>query len=82
MKKIKIQIRHRKLGREKADGLAWKEDRVIEIDERIKGKNHLETVIHEVQHVQNPKWPEIMVQGKSQELAEVLWEMGYRRCEL
>ena len=38
---LKIKIIYRKLGREQAHGLA-SSDGVIEIDERLKGKKHLE----------------------------------------
>lgn len=87
MKRKPIQILHKKLGRSKfdghnVDGLAYKDDRVIEIDSRLKGKDHLETIIHEVCHLQNPKWGELMVQGRSKELSDILWELGYRRVDL
>lgn len=81
-KKKPILVVHRKLGKHKADGLAWTEDRKIEIDERVKGKDYLETVIHEVMHIQNPKWPELRVEGNARELAEILWQQGFRKTDL
>ena len=81
-KKQPIKIIVSKLGNYKADGLAWTDDRVIAIDERLKGFRALDVIIHEVFHVQNPKWSEIMVEGKATELALILWELGFRKCEL
>jgi len=77
-----IEIIYRKLGQHKALGLAWTEDNLIEIDERIKAFEHLEVVIHEVIHIQNPKWSEIKVEGHAKQLAKILWSMGYRKCDL
>jgi hypothetical protein len=81
-KKKPIQIWEGHLGHYKADGMAWVDDRVISIDKRLKGLNRLETIIHEIIHVQNPKWPEIMVEGKAKEMATIIWELGYRHCDL
>lgn len=77
---IKILLSH--LGNYKADGLAWPEDRTIAIDKRLKGLRKLDVLIHEITHVQNPKWPEIMVQGKATEMAKILWECGLRFVDL
>ena len=77
-----IKISYRKLGREQAHGLAYKEDREIIIDNRLKGQDLLETIIHEIQHVQFPKWGEHMVIGRSKELAELLWQQGFRKVDL
>ena len=78
MNKVK-QVIHRKLGKEKANGLAFCEEGVIHIDERLKGIEHLDTLCHEVYHCLNPKFSEIKVQGHATELAKILWENGYRR---
>ena len=76
-----IEIVFKKLGRWKADGLAWNEDNVIEIDSRLKGFELLETIVHEIMHIQNPKWGEIKIQGHSKQIAELLWDLGYRKVE-
>jgi len=73
---------HSKLGRHRAVGLAWNEDREIAIDERVTGFPYLETAIHEVMHVQNPRWGEDMVEEKAKELADVLWKLNFRWCDL
>lgn len=76
---IKILLSH--LGNYKADGLAWPEDRVMAIDKRLKGLRKLDVLIHEIIHIQNPKWPEIMVESKATEIAKILWELNYREVD-
>ena len=78
MPKKPIKILEAHLGHYKAAGLAWVDDRTIAIDKRLKGIERLETVVHEIMHVQNPKWAEIMVDGKAKEMSLILWQMGYR----
>lgn len=73
------QIIHRKLGKEQAYGQADKDTGLVEIDSRLKGIEHLDTLIHEILHIQNKKWGELKVQGHAKELANLLWEQGYRR---
>jgi hypothetical protein len=75
------QIIHKKLGKHKAVGLAYKEEGVIFIEQNLKGINHLETLIHEIVHIQNPKWSEIKVKGHSAEMAKLLWDNNYRKVE-
>lgn len=75
---MKIKVIHRKLGKEKAWGLAHA-DGVIEIEERLKGKKHLEIVIHEALHVLNPTFSETKVIEHSKEICRVLWSLGYRQ---
>lgn len=75
------KISHRKLGKHKADGLAWPNG-TIEIDERLVGLNHLETLIHEIIHIQNPSWSEKKVLRHSKEMAAKIWEQNYRWVEL
>jgi hypothetical protein len=74
MKKPAIKVIHRKLGKEQASGLAYKEDRIIHIDSRLKGKEWLEVLIHEVLHCQNPTWSEIKIIGHSKEMSDIIWE--------
>ena len=81
-KKKPIKVFHRKLGRERAHGQAFVDYRIIEIDERITGKEYLNVAIHEVFHLQNPKWPEIQVLARADELADILWDIGFRWCDV
>ena len=66
----------------KAHGLAYKETGKIVIDSRLKGFPKMETIIHEILHIQNPRWAEIKVDGHAKEIAELLWELGYRQSDL
>lgn len=79
---MKPEIRYRKLGREKADGLYHEHPPLIEIDTRVKGKLHLETLIHEYFHHTNPKWSESKVSKSAKELTGILWQRGVRFVEL
>ena len=49
---------HRKIKKDVARGLAFIDIGEIHIDERLKGLEHLEILIHEILHIQNPKWSE------------------------
>lgn len=75
-------ITHKKLGRFKAHGLAYCDDGNICIEERLRGQRHLYVLVHEIVHIQNPTWSEIKVEGHSKEMADLLWEQGYRRVDL
>jgi hypothetical protein len=77
-----IQIIYRKLGRHKAVGLAYQDDNLIEIDDRQKGYEFLDTLIHEIIHIQNPTWNELKVIGHSKQLSKILWDLGFRKCDL
>lgn len=77
---MKIKIVHKKLGREQAYGIA-DSDGIVYIDQRLKGKKHLEIVIHEVEHLLNPTDDEETIVEKSVTLCKVLWRLGYRRID-
>ncbi len=78
MQKVK-SVTERKLGRYKALGLAYVDSGEIHIDERLKGYEHLYVLIHEVLHIQNPKWSEAKVTGHASELAKIIFENNYRK---
>jgi hypothetical protein len=76
----KIQVRERKLGREKADGLAWDGKKpLVEIDPRQGEKGRLDTLLHEATHILFPKLNEMQVRGISKRLTTILWKDGWRR---
>lgn len=81
MEKVKSVI-HRKIKKDVARGFAFVDIGEIHIDERLNGIEHLEILIHEILHVQNPKWSELKIIGHSKELAKILWEQKYRRCDI
>lgn len=77
MKKKPISVKFRKLGKYKADGLAYAEKREIMIDIRLTGVELLETILHEITHVQQPDLSEEAVLEYSKETADILWKIGY-----
>lgn len=70
----------RKLGRHKADGLCW-DDGTIEIDQRLKGKRRLETLIHEFLHFRHDHWTEEKVELEGEAMARFLWKYGIRTLD-
>lgn len=81
MKTVK-SITHRKIKKDVARGLAFTDTGEIHIDERLKGIEHLEILVHEILHIQNPNWGEAKIIGHSKEMSELLWGQGYRRVSL
>lgn len=77
---MRIKIIYKKLGREQAHGIA-ESDGNIYIDQRLKGKKHLEIMIHEILHILNPTDSELAIIKKSITLTKVLWKEGYRRVD-
>lgn len=79
---MKIKVSNRKLGKEKAWGLAHSGLQSIELDVRLKGKRHLLYLIHEALHIIHPDWSETKVVKVSRILSKLLWEQKYRRSDL
>ena len=77
---MRIKIIYKKLGREQAHGIA-ESDGIIYLDPRLKGKKHLEIMIHEILHILNPNDSELAIIKKSITLTKVLWKEGYRRVD-
>ena len=77
----KIQVIERPLGREKALGLAWIGENKIEIDGRLKSKQYLNVLIHEMLHIYNPTWSETRVDQTATEMANIIWSENYRRIK-
>ena len=74
------KIIERKLGRERADGLCHS-DGLIEIDERLKGKARLDTLIHELVHSFDGSLTEEYVTNIAQYIAENLYRNRVRVIE-
>ena len=79
--KKNIKVIERPLGREKALGLAWVGENKIEIDGRLKSKQYLNTLIHEMLHVYNPDWSESKVTKTANEMTDIIWSKNYRRIK-
>lgn len=79
-KKIVLQVRG--LGREGADGICWMDENLIEIDKRLKGKERMGVIIHEIAHLGFPDASELEILKFEKIAREVLWDAGYRKVEL
>jgi hypothetical protein len=77
IKKKPISIKFMKLGKHKADGIAYVQNRKILIDMRLTGLELLETILHEIAHVQQPDLSEEAITEYSKETADILWKIGY-----
>lgn len=78
-KKHALQIHYRKLGREQARGQYCPATNVIELDERLRGQEHLEVLLHESLHALQPHHDEETVARDAVNLARILWVDGYRK---
>jgi hypothetical protein len=76
----KIRIIYKKLGKEKAHGIACSDGEIL-IDSRLRGKKALEILIHEVLHILNAEDSEDEIVRKSVALTKILWKEGYRRVD-
>jgi hypothetical protein len=74
-----LSISYRKLGREQAKGQYCEATGTIELDERLKGQEHLEILIHESLHALQPHHEEATVARDAANLARILWVDGYRK---
>lgn len=76
----RIKVKYSKLGKQKVWGFAHSEG-LIEIDEKLKGKKHLEILLHECLHILYPNDSEEDVVTKSVILTNTLWGEKYRRVD-
>jgi hypothetical protein len=76
----RIKIQDRKLGKEKAHGLAHAPD-LIEIDPKQNSRERLDTVCHEALHLLLPSEPEVRIIALSNRLSDLLWRDRWRRVE-
>ena len=72
------KVIERKLGKERAYGLAWVDQNTLEIDSRLTGYRRLLYLLHEHFHLKHPDWSETRVIKESSKTARFLWQMGYR----
>jgi hypothetical protein len=75
-----IKVKYKKLGKEKVWGLADSQG-IIYLDSRLKGKKHLEILIHETLHLLYPDDSEDEIVEKSIILTNIIWKQRYRRLE-
>ena len=77
---MKIRIIYKKLGKEKAHGIACSDGEIL-IDSRLKGKKRLEIINHELLHYLFPELEEEEIVEKSVILTNTLWFEGYRMID-
>jgi hypothetical protein len=75
---MNIKVIHKKLGRERAWGQADTDNKIIELDERLKGYRYLLYAIHEYLHIANPEWSETKVKRESSKMTKFLWGIGVK----
>ena len=75
------KIVHRKLGKERAYGIAYTEENKMEIDPRLKGYRYLLYLLHEHFHLKHPDWSETKVRKESSKTAMFLWGLGFRKVD-
>ena len=79
-KRRKLKIVERKLGREKAWGLCWQGENLIELDPRLKGKKKLNLACHELAHLVFPSIEsEREIERIARIFANALWSLNYRQ---
>lgn len=78
----RIKLVERKLGREKAHGLAHKEHGYIEVSPKHPSmKERLDTLLHEGIHILEPQLSEKKVNAYSRRLTDLLWKDRWRRLD-
>lgn len=77
----RIKIKYTKLGREQSWGMAHYDTNTVELDERLKGKKHLEILLHETLHLLLPEAGEEEIVRISVNLTNILWSQDYRRFD-
>jgi Zn-dependent peptidase ImmA (M78 family) len=77
-----IRVVDRKLGREQAMGMAhYGQIPLVELDSRLKAKERLGTLVHELIHIVFEDLTEEQVISVEQRIASVLWADGWRRIQ-
>jgi hypothetical protein len=75
-----LKIRDRKLGKEKAHGLAHAPD-LIEVDPSQSSREMLDTVCHEALHLLLPDESEVRIIALANRMSDLLWRDRWRRIE-
>ena len=64
--------------RGRADGWCYFKERKILVHQALRGERRLDVVLHELLHAHFPELSEEDVTQSASEIAEVLWNLGYR----
>ena len=76
-----IEVVECKLGRQDVVGLAYPQERIVEIDPRQCPSKYLDTLIHEALHIEFPERGERKILRAGHAIAKVVWQMGFRKIE-
>lgn len=76
-----ITIKYKKLGRNKALGLAYKEENLIYLDPKLKGKDFLNVMIHELFHLYFPYLEEDIIDNAANGISQLLSDQGVMKTE-
>lgn len=77
---MKIKVKYKSLGKHKVWGFSDSAG-FVELDIKLKGKKHLEILIHECLHLLYPEDSEEEIVKKSVILCQTLWAEKYRRVD-
>jgi hypothetical protein len=77
---VRIKVKYKDLRKDRVWGFADSVG-VIELDKSLKGKKHLEILLHEVLHLLLPEAEEEEIVKKSVILCNTLWYEKYRRVD-
>ena len=81
MKAKRFAVKRQKLGKLKAWGLSYSDEKTLYIDERLRCKKELEIIIHEALHLLFPDLSEEKTIEKSVILTNTLWHQHYRKID-
>lgn len=76
----RIKVKYKKLGKHKVWGFSDSAG-FVELDVNLKGKKHLEILIHECMHLIMPEDSEDEIVRKSVLLTNTLWHEKYRKVD-
>lgn len=81
-KRNETKVIHRKLGKERAWGIAHTEKNKVEIDERLTGYKYMYIMLHEFEHILHPDWSETRIIKESTKIAKFLWQNNFRWSDM
>jgi len=74
-----IQVENGKI--KKLDGYVKHDKQIVAISTGVEGCDRLETVIHEALHAAFPWMREWIILAAAEEIARLLWRLGYRNID-
>lgn len=77
MKRKKTKVIYKNL--KKYWGWSNNQTNVIELSDKLKGKKHLEILVHEHLHLLIIPYDEEHIKEMAKKISTLLWEQGYRR---